>query len=102
MLRLFVALILCTSYLIRDGVLADWSWDESIHHASVEHEHRDHSDHTDEHRNDDCCIGAHNFILPREERTYLPAVMPLITIHIYNEASYLPWTLAPPLRPPIA
>ena len=102
MLRLFIALILCASYLVRDGMLADWSWDESIHHAAVEHEHTDHQSHEDEHRSDDCCLAAHSFIHATVTRDFVPAISPLITIHAPYSATYLPWTLAPPLRPPIA
>lgn len=102
MLRLLIALILCASYLVKDGMLADWSWDEAIHHAAVEHEHTDEDSHEDEHRDDDCCLATHSYISLRTEATFVPATTPLITIHAPYSASYLPWTLVPPLRPPIA
>lgn len=102
MLRLLIALILCASYLVRDGMLADWSWDESIHHAAIEHEHTDQQSHEDEHRSDDCCLAAHSFIPATVTRDFVPAVTPLVTIHAPYTATYLPWPLAPPLRPPIA
>lgn len=103
MIRLLVAFILCASYLVKDGVLADWSWDESIHHAAVEHEHTSHDSHEDkhEHRNDDCCLVTHSFVPMVSATTLAPVTSPLITTYAPYSATYLPWTLAPPLRPPI-
>ena len=104
MLKVFFAIILCTSYFVKDGMLASWSWEETIHHEDVAHahEHEDASHKDDDHRNDDCCITAHNFILKIDSYDLAPSYSEVVTSFPVPKINYLPWTLAPPLRPPIA
>jgi ABC-type nickel/cobalt efflux system permease component RcnA len=103
-MRLLIALILCASYFVKDGVLASWSWDESIHHASIEHEHPEDQSHEDDHdhRGDDCCLSSHAPLLISGASLTLPQPFIVRATHAPYFQTYLPWTLAPPLRPPIA
>ena len=114
MIKFIVAFLLCSTYLVKDGVLAELSWNEAIHHAEIEHVHENYSDphhdhhqhsedhpNKDEHQGEDCCLITHGLILNNAHFSFTPVERILSTQFNSPLVNLTPFSLSPPIRPPI-